>query len=210
MSIRLLIADGQEMARLGIKAFLAGTEVDVVAEAKTGTAAVDLARSTEPDVVLMAVRMPGEGGLAVLEHLRRVRPKPCVVMTATEDHPFQFAQAHKLGADAFLLKGFSRRKLIETIRATVAGEPFWTRAHLRRVTGVLTSPRMDADLEAPLTPRESDVLREMIDGQTNRQIATQLGISYETVKEHVQHILRKIVVDDRTQAAVWAVRKGVV
>ena len=115
-----------------------------------------------------------------------------------------------MGADAFLLKGFSRRKLIETIRATVAGEPFWTRAHLRRVTGVLTSPRMDADLEAPLTPRESDVLREMIDGQTNRQIATQLGISYETVKEHVQHILRKIGVDDRTQAAVWAVRKGVV
>jgi DNA-binding NarL/FixJ family response regulator len=210
MSIRLLIADGQEMARLGIKAFLAGTEVEVVAEAETGTAVIDLARATEPDLVLMAVRMPGGGGLATLEHLQRLRPKLCVIMTATEDHPIQFARAHKLGADAFLLKGFSRARLIETIRATVAGEPFWNRAHLRRVTGVVMTSPKDAELEAPLTPRENDVLREMIDGQTNRQIAAQLGISYETVKEHVQHILRKIGVDDRTQAAVWAVRRGLV
>ena len=148
--------------------------------------------------------------MVALERLKQLRPKLAVVMTATEDHPIHFAQAHKLGASAFVLKSVSRERLIETIRSAIADEPFWTRAHMRRVTGVLTTPRMDAAMEAPLTPREGDVLREMINGLTNRQIAGQLGISYETVKEHVQHILRKIGVDDRTQAAVWAVRKGVV
>ena len=90
------------------------------------------------------------------------------------------------------------------------GEAAWTREELRRVTGALATPRIVSDVEVPLTQRESEVLRQLANGLTNKEIALALGISYETVKEHVQHILRKIGVSDRTQAAVWAVRKGLV
>jgi DNA-binding NarL/FixJ family response regulator len=91
-----------------------------------------------------------------------------------------------------------------------AGENIWTREEMRRVTGELTTPRLADDMEAPLTRRESEVLQHLAHGLTNKEIAQALGISYETVKEHVQHILRKVGVTDRTQAAVWAVRKGLV
>ncbi len=210
MSIRLLIADGQEIARLGLKTFLAGSEIEVVAEAESGDAAVDLTLSTKPDVVLMAVQLPGRGGIPTLERLGELCPETPVIMTATEDHPGQLAHAHRLQARAFLLKSVDREGLLKTIRDVAAGEPFWTRAHLRRTVGILATDPIDAELEAPLTPREDQVLRELIDGRTNRRIATQLGISYETVKEHVQHILRKLGVEHRTQAAVWAVRRGLV
>jgi DNA-binding NarL/FixJ family response regulator len=100
--------------------------------------------------------------------------------------------------------------LIEAIRSAAGGETIWTRDELRRVTGALAAPRNGSDAEVPLTKRESEVLKQLAFGLTNKEIAQSLGISYETVKEHVQHILRKIGVSDRTQAAVWAVRKNLV
>ena len=93
------------------------------------------------------------------------------------------------------------------IRKAAAGESIFTRTELRRTAGALATPRLAADVEVPLTQREGEVLRQMAKGLTNKQIAEALHISYETVKEHVQHILRKIGVTDRTQAAVWALRK---
>ena len=115
-----------------------------------------------------------------------------------------------LGAAGYVLKGSPRDALLETIRTAAAGENAWTREELRRVTGALATPRLAADVEVPLTQRESEVLRQLSLGLTNKEIAQALDISYETVKEHVQHILRKIGVSDRTQAAVWAVRKELV
>ena len=91
-----------------------------------------------------------------------------------------------------------------------AGESLWTRDELRRVSGAMATPRLTADVEAALTQRESEVLRQLALGLTNEQIAEAMHISYETIKEHVQHILRKIGVTDRTQAAVWAVRANLV
>lgn len=208
MSIKLLIADGEEIAREGLKNFVAGTEIKVVAEASTGKEAVQLASSQKPDVVLMAVRMPQEDGLWALKRIKRRRAGLPVIMIANRDHSAQFAQAHSLGAAGFLLKDVSRDGLLETIRAVAAGKELWTRPQMRRVTGVLTTPRRDVEVVVPLTPRESQVLRGITEGQTNLEIADGLDISYETVKEHVQHVLRKIGVDDRTQAAVWAVRNG--
>ena len=210
MSIKLLIADGQEVARLGLRNFVAGTEIDVVAEATTGTQAVELASSCQPDVVLMSIQMPGEDGLAALKRIRRNRPELPVIMMANRDHSAHFAQAHTLGASGYLLKDVGPDALRATVRAAAAGEQLWTPTHLRRVAGVPATPWRSADIEAPLTPREDEVLQGMSCGHTNQQIAAQLGISYETVKEHVQHILQKIGVNDRTQAAVWAVRKGLV
>ena len=96
------------------------------------------------------------------------------------------------------------------IQKAASGESAWTRDELRRVTGALATPRLTADVEVPLTQRESEVLRQLAFGLTNKEIALALHISYETVKEHVQHILRKVGVSDRTQAAVWAVRNNLV
>jgi DNA-binding NarL/FixJ family response regulator len=99
---------------------------------------------------------------------------------------------------------------LDAIHRTARGESIWSRDELRRVTGSLATIRLGTETEIPLTQREGDVLKHLANGLTNKEIAMSLGISYETVKEHVQHILRKIGVTDRTQAAVWAVRNNIV
>jgi DNA-binding NarL/FixJ family response regulator len=109
-----------------------------------------------------------------------------------------------------LSKGSSRDELVRAIKTAASGETIWSREELRRVTGALAAPRNGSEQEVSLTKRESEVLKQLAFGLTNKEIAQSLGISYETVKEHVQHILRKIGVSDRTQAAVWAVRRNLV
>jgi DNA-binding NarL/FixJ family response regulator len=210
MGIKLLIADDHEVVRSGLKSLLANTDIKIVGEASTGEQAVRLALKHEPDVVLMDIRMPDGDGLNALGRIKLDRPNMPILMFSTYDNPTYVARAVALGASGFLLKGISGDKLIEAIRSAAAGETAWTRDELRRVTGALATPRLAADVEVPLTQRESEVLRQLAFGLTNKEIALALHISYETVKEHVQHILRKIGVSDRTQAAVWAVRKGLV
>ena len=133
-----------------------------------------------------------------------------VLMFSAYDNPTYVARSVALGASGYLLKSCGRDMIVDAIRKIVAGENVWTRDELRRVTGALATPRLASDVEVPLTQRESEVLRQLALGLTNKEIALALEISYETVKEHVQHILRKVGVSDRTQAAVWAVRKGLV
>ena len=210
MSIRLLIADDHEVVRLGIKSLLAGTDLQVVAEASSGEEAIAAVRKHQPDVVLLDIRMPDMDGLSALSRLRMDYPQLKILILSTYDNPTYVARAVALGANGYLLKSASRDELIAAIRKTAAGEDAWTRDELRRVTGALATPRMAAEVEVPLTQRESEVLRQLAHGLTNKEIGQALGISYETVKEHVQHILRKIGVNDRTQAAVWAVRKNLV
>jgi DNA-binding NarL/FixJ family response regulator len=210
MSVKLLIADDHEVVRSGLKSMLGGTDIKIVAEASTGEQAVRLALKHDPDVVLLDIRMPEGDGLNSLGRIKLDRPNMPILMLSTYDNPTYVARAVALGACGFLLKGATREKLIETIHAAAAGQTVWTRDELRRVTGALATPRLAADVEVPLTQRESEVLRQLAYGLTNKEIALALHISYETVKEHVQHILRKIGVSDRTQAAVWAVRKGLV
>ena len=210
MAIKLLIADDHEVVRVGLKSLVAGTDIKVVAEAATGEAAVRLALKHEPDVVLLDVRMPDGDGLNALGRIKLDRPEMPILMLSIYDNPTYVARAVALGAAGYVLKGTSRDDLIKTIRTVAAGESVWTRDKLRRVSGALATPRLSADVEVSLTPRESEVLRQLAFGLTNKEIAQALTISYETVKEHVQHILRKLGVSDRTQAAVWAVRKGLV
>jgi DNA-binding NarL/FixJ family response regulator len=210
MSIKLLIADDHEVVRAGLKSLLAGTDIKIVAEASSGDQAVRQALKHEPDVILMDIRMPDGDGLNALGRIKLDRPTMPILVLSTYDNPTYVARAVALGANGFLLKGTPKDKLIEAIRAAASGQNVWTRDELRRVTGALATPRLAADVEVPLTQRESEVLRQLAFGLTNKEIARALHISYETVKEHVQHILRKIGVSDRTQAAVWAVRKGLV
>ncbi|HWA97625.1 MAG TPA: response regulator transcription factor [Pirellulales bacterium] len=210
MPVQLLIADDHQVVRSGLRSLLASTEFEIVAEASNGEDAVRLAAKHKPDIVLLDIRMPDVDGLSALSRIKAAQPETPVVIFSTYDNPTYVARAVALGASGYLLKGTSRDDLLNALRKVAAGEEAWTRDELRRVTGALATPRMSGDVEVPLTQRESEVLRQLALGLTNKEIGQSLGISYETVKEHVQHILRKIGVTDRTQAAVWAVRKGLV
>jgi DNA-binding NarL/FixJ family response regulator len=210
MSIRVLIADDHEVVRCGLRNVLEGTDIEVVGEACTGEEAVQMTEQIRPDLVLLDIRIADGDGLKTLGRIKLDHPELPVLIFSAYDNPTYVARAVALGAVGYLLKGLSREALIDTIKRVAAGEDAWTREELRRVTGALATPRLAADVEVPLTQRESEVLRQLALGLTNKEIAQALSISYETVKEHVQHILRKIGVSDRTQAAVWAVRKGLV
>ena len=210
MPITLLIADDHEVVRTGLKSLFAGSDIEVVAEAATGEAAVRMVLEHNPDVVLLDIRMPEGDGLNALGRIKLERPDMPVLILSTYDNPTYVARVGGLGRQRIHSQGNHSRE-------PAASDPHGRRRanlvdprRLRRVTGALATPRLAADVEVPLTQRESEVLRQLAFGLTNKEIALALHISYETVKEHVQHILRKIGVSDRTQAAVWAVRKGLV
>jgi DNA-binding NarL/FixJ family response regulator len=208
--IKLLIADDHEVVRSGLKGMLADTEIKVVAAVASGPEAVKYVLENQVDVVLLDVRMPDGDGLNTLGRIKLDKPDSRVLMFSFSDNPTYVARAVALGASGYLLKICTRDELVLAIKTVATGENLWTRDELRRVSGALATPRLAADIEAALTQRESEVLRQLALGLTNKQIADALHISYETIKEHVQHILRKIGVTDRTQAAVWAVRKKLV
>lgn len=210
MAISLLIVDDHEVVRVGLKSLLQGTDIRIVAEADNGSAALKLTIKHKPNVVLLDVRMPDTDGLNCLARIKLDLPNVPVVMFSAYDNPTYVARAVALGASGYLSKRASKKEIIEAIRTAARGETIWTREELRRVTGALATPRVGSDVEVPLTRRENEVLKQLAFGLTNKEIAQALGISYETVKEHVQHILRKIGVSDRTQAAVWAVRNALV
>ena len=189
---------------------LAETDIHIVAEASNGDEALRQALAHRPDVILLNVRMPRTDGLACLSRLRTELPDSAVLMYSAHDNPTYIARAVALGAAGYLLKSATRDEIISSIRTVAKGETIWNRNELHRVSGSIAPPHSQADLEVPLTKREGEVLKQLALGLSNKEIALALKISYETVKEHVQHILRKVGVSDRTQAAVWAVRKGLV
>lgn len=210
MAISLLIVDDHEVVRAGLKSLLQGTDIRIVAEADNAATAMKLIAKHKPSVVLLDVRMPDTDGLACLARIKLDLPNIPVVMFSAYDNPTYVARSVALGAAGYLNKNSSKKEIIDAVHTASKGDSIWTRDELRRVTGALATPRVGAEVDVPLTKRENEVLKQLAFGLTNKEIAQALGISYETVKEHVQHILRKIGVSDRTQAAVWAVRKGLV
>jgi DNA-binding NarL/FixJ family response regulator len=210
MGVRLLIADDHEVVRTGIRSLLAHTDLEVIGEAASGPEAVRLARELQPDVVLLDIRMSDGDGLAALEQLRQEAPDSKVVVLSTYDNPTYMARAHALGASDYLLKGATVEQLVATIHAAAAGQAPSEHGELQRVAGKMATRQRQTNGEVALTQRETQVLRHLALGLSNKEIGQSLAISIETVKEHVQHLLRKMDVADRTQAAVWAVRRGLV
>jgi len=161
--------------------------------------------------VLMYILMPDSDGLAALEKIRKKKPDARIVMLSTYDNPTYVARSVAMGASDYVLKDSSREDLIAAITRAASGESPSEDSILHRVKDTMSRRRERVDRsEIPLTNRELQVLRHVALGLSNREIGRSLGISIETVKEHVQNILRKIDVADRTQAAVWAIKKGLV
>jgi DNA-binding NarL/FixJ family response regulator len=210
MPVRLLICDDHEVIRTGLACLLAGTDIQIVAEAANGKDAIKAALKEKPDVILLDIRMPDGDGLSTLEKLRAKIPESRVVMLSTYDNPTYIARAVALGACDYALKGSPREDIIATITAAAAGESPCRSGEMKRIAAAMKVRQVIDDDDVPLTQRETQVLRHVALGLSNKEIGKSLEISVETVKEHVQNILRKIAVGDRTQAAVWAVRKGLV
>ena len=208
MAIKLLLVDDHPVVRIGVAQYVSSTEIEIVGEAENGLAAIRYLETTQPDVVLLDIRMPEFDGLRCLGELKSRWPHLPVLMFTAYRSPVYLARAVALGAEGYLSKSVNRNAFLTAIRKVASGSSAWLPEDLRRVSGPIDQPGIDADLEAPLTKRELEVLKQLAFGLTNKDIAGALGISYETVKEHVQHVLRKLGVSDRTQAAVWAVRQG--
>lgn len=207
MAIKVLVVDDEEIIRVGFRELLAGSDVEIVADAKSGEEFLEKCRTQAFDVAVVDVRMEPMDGLTAFQRLQLEGIRLPVVLFSAIDNPNYVARALALGAAGYLLKSEDRDKWLEVIRKAAAGESTWSREELRRITGAAAIPHQSTDIDIPLTQREGEVLRLLASGLTNREISQQLEISYETVKEHVQHILRKVGVVDRTQAAIWAVRK---
>lgn len=210
MKISLLVADDHPAVRQGVAALLKGSDIQVVAEAETGNQAIEQAMKLKPDVVLLDVRMPDTDGLEALERIADRSPKTKVVMFTGHENPTYVARAVALGAAGFLMKGATKDEIISAINRAHTGLPPETDSIMGKVRNTMVRRRPTYDEDIPLTNREVQVVRHVALGLSNREIGRSLDISIETVKEHVQNVLRKLEAGDRTEAAVWAVKKGLV
>lgn len=208
MAIKLLVVDDHPVVRIGLKQMVSGSDIEVVGEAAHGIEAIDYLKKAKPDLVLLDVRMPEMDGIRCLGEIKAQHPELPVLMYSAYNSPTFVARAAALGAAGYLTKDLDSTAILAALHEAAGGGTAWSRDDLRRVSGPVGDPDFLADLEVPLTRRELEVLKQLAFGLTNKEIAEALGISYETVKEHVQHVLRKLGVSDRTQAAVWAVRQG--
>ena len=210
MSIKVVVADDHEVVRSGLKTLLAGGDIKIVAEAADGNEAIKQAKKHRPDVLLMDIRMPETDGIAALERIRDESPDTKVVMLSTYDNPTYVARSVALGACDYVLKGSAKKEIVSAIKRASEDNSPTPDGILHRIKTTMAKRREPGDEGIPLTNRETQVLRHVALGLSNREIGRSLGISIETVKEHVQNILRKVDVTDRTQAAVWAVRRNIV
>jgi DNA-binding NarL/FixJ family response regulator len=208
MPITVLIVDDHEIVRRGLASIFKDSGVRIVAEGATGAEAVRLARRHKPDVVLLDVRLGAEDGLDSIRRLRTAAPAARVVAFSAFDNPTYVARAVSAGAHDYVLKSATRADLLNAVTGAASGAEPTRAGELRRMANSMASRELPADATVPLTPRETQVLRLVAMGLSNREIADALEISVETVKEHVQNLLRKIELADRTQAAVWALRNG--
>lgn len=215
MSTKILLVDDHELVRQGIAAMLGGaSDLEVVGHARTGREAIEIARKALPDIVLMDVRMPDMDGLEATRKIKEERPRTAVVMVTMHDNAAYLREAVQAGAAGYLLKNLSRDELIDAIRQVASGGAFIESQMLRGMLSELkpVSPSAGANLKNAknLTKREREILALVAEGMSNREIAEKLVLSPETVKSHVAAVLEKLNVSDRTQAAIYAVRNGLV
>ena len=202
-SIRVLIVEDHNVVRQGLVALLNVVDgLTVVGEAADGLEAIDQFRKHQPDVTLMDLRLPRMSGVDVIQRIRMETPQARVIVLTTYDGDEDIYRALQAGARAYLLKGMTSEELIATIRAVHAGK-----SHIPAAVAARLAERMGTE---ELTPREFDVLEQIVHGKSNKEIGTELEISEATVKTHINSLLSKLGVTDRTQAATAAIQRGLV
>jgi DNA-binding NarL/FixJ family response regulator len=218
---RVLIADDHDLVREGLLAVLKDEpDLEVVGEAKNGREALEMCRQMRPDLILMDVRMPEMDGLAATRAIKEELPTTSVVMVTMHENPDYLLEAIRAGAAGYILKDAAGERLVEAVRRTLEGEAPLNEGLamqlLQRLAageddqerGVHNARQRPAQMPEELTDREAEVLQLVAQGRTNPQIARTVLSSVSTVKIHVQNIIAKLGVSDRTQAAVCAIELG--
>jgi DNA-binding NarL/FixJ family response regulator len=207
--IKVLIADDHHVVRRGLLFFLkTQKDIQVIGEAKNGKEAIELTAELQPDIVLMDLMMPGMDGIQATKHIKEHYPQVEILMLTSFSDRDHVIPAIEAGAAGYQLKDIEPDELVTCIRQIMRGEntihPHAT-THLMKIRAQKEVP---PHIVNPLTPREQDVLAELTKGKSNREIASSLFVSEKTVKTHISNIFPKLLVQDRTQAVLYAVKYG--
>lgn len=214
--IRVLIADDHQVVREGLSAILnAKEDIEVIGEARDGVEAVEKAKELKPDVILMDISMPRMNGVEATRRIKLDQPQiGIVVLTMYEEEEYIFNLV-KSGVTGYMLKNSDSSQIIKAIRSTYQGESVLQPSVASKILSEFShlserpAPK-PSRTEQDLTDREVQVIKLIADGKTNKEIANVLTISEKTVKNHVRNIFQKLEVDDRTQAAILAIKKGLI
>jgi DNA-binding NarL/FixJ family response regulator len=213
-SVRVLLVDDHDLFRTGLRNLLEERGVQVAGEAGDGDEAVRLVRELAPDVVIMDLNMPGMSGVDAIKQIAATAPLTRVLVLTISDQDEDVLDAILAGACGYLLKDSSVDELIRGIEAAAVGESLVSPAIagkvLQQVRATAASPEAAETVRAELSQRELDVLKLIAAGNDNAMIAAELHISPKTVKNHISNILMKLQIENRIQAAVYAVRSGIV
>ena len=212
--VRVLIVDDHDLFRSGLRNLLEEQGVHVVGEAAAGEEALEITRELAPDVVVMDLNMPGMGGVEATRQISTIAPLTRVLMLTISDQDNDVIDAILAGACGYLLKDSSIHELLAGIRAASMGEslisPTIAAKVLQRLRASSRQPEIESTIRAELSDREIEVLKLIANGKDNAMIAGELHISPKTVKNHISNILMKLQIENRIQAAVYAVRSGIV
>lgn len=217
--ISLMLVDDHPLFRQGLRRVLeAEPDMEVIIEVSEGNEALRMAKQLVPDVVIMDINLPGMNGLQVTRELKSVAPDIAVIMLTAYHDDEQIFHAVRAGAAAYFPKDVTPRRLVEAIHQVVQGnyviddevldKPEVANWLLQQFDQVAYIDGIPNEMFTPLSPREMEILQHIARGQSNKEVAYELGISRQTVKNHMTSILRKLAVNDRTQAALYAVRRG--
>ena len=210
-SVRVLVVDDQTLFRSGLTSLLSQDErVDVVGQAVDGADAVKQAAKLKPDVVLMDIKMPNVDGIEATRQVLEAVPGSKVLILTTFETDSQVIQALKAGASGYVLKDSSAGAIVSSIVAVMSGERVMASAVANRVLDMLTGTSTPKEFYDGLTNREIEILKLLANGMANKQIAFRLKISEKTVRNHVSNTYEKLGIYDRSQAVLYAVKKGLV
>lgn len=207
--IRILVVDDQSVVREGIVAILSlQPDIHVVAEAEDGIQAVEMARKTKPDVILLDLVMPRRDGLSAIPELKEVVPNTCILVLTSFAESNRVYQAIKAGALGYMLKDTTRTQLIQSIRDVAKGQASIHPSVALKVIHEIDDSDGSMHLDEPLTRRELETLRLIARGLSNQEIASSLVVHERTIAKYVSNILNKLHLANRTQAALYAIREG--
>lgn len=207
-TIRVVLADDHPVVRGGIKDLLAGIDdIEVVGEASTGKETLALVQEKSPDVLLLDMELPDMKGIDVAQQLQQSGCPVKILVLSAHDDPFYIHELLEAGAMGYLVKEEAPQVIVDAVRGIANGEQGWVS---RSVAARMVTWMRGDEEAARFTPREMDVLRLVTDGKTNQQVAALLGISEKTVEKYLFAVFQKIGVGSRTEAAVYAVREGLV